>query len=77
MSRSGDRHDNALAESFFATRKTERIDAHRWPTRAAARRAIVAWLEVWYNRQRRHSALGYRSPVAWEERMLLLRDQAA
>jgi putative transposase len=77
MSRSGDCYDNALAERFFATLKAERVDAHRWPTRAAARRAIFAWLEVWYNRQRRHSALGYRSPVAWEEHVLLLRGQAA
>jgi len=77
MSRSGDCYDNALAESFFATLKAELIDAQVWPTRAAARRAIFEWLEVWYNRQRRHSALGYRSPVAWEERMLLLQDQAA
>jgi len=77
MSRSGDCYDNALAESFFATLKAELIDAQVWPTRAAARRAIFEWVEVWYNRQRRHSALGYHSPVAWEERMLLLQDQAA
>ena len=77
MGRSGDCYDNALAESFFATLKAELIDAQAWPTRAAARRAIFEWLEVWYNRQRRHSALGYRSPVAWEEHVLLLQGQAA
>jgi len=72
MSRSGDCYDNAMAESFFATLKAELVDAQRWPTRAAARQAIFAWLEVWYNRQRRHSALDYRSPVAHEEQLLLL-----
>ncbi len=48
------------------------VDTRTWPTRAAARQAIFAWLEVWYNRQRRHSALDYRSPVAHEEQLLLL-----
>ena len=72
MSRSGDCYDNAMAESFFATLKAELVNTQRWPTRAAARRAIFEWLEVWYNRQRRHSALNYSSPVAHEEQMLLL-----
>ena len=66
MSRAGDCYDNAMAESFFATLKTERIDARPWPTRAAARQAIFEWIEVFYNRQRLHSALGYRTPVAFE-----------
>lgn len=57
-----------MAESFFATLKRDLIDRQRWPTRAAARQAIFEWIEVWYNRQRRHSALGYLSPVAFEER---------
>jgi putative transposase len=68
MSRSGNCLDNAMAESFFATLKTELLDRQRWPTRAAARQAIFEWIEVWYNRQRRHSALGYRSPAAFEQR---------
>ena len=72
MSRAGDCLDNAMAESFFATLKAELVDARPWPTRAAARTAIFEWLEVWYNRQRRHSALGYRPPVAFEEDVLLL-----
>ena len=71
MSRSGDCYDNAMAESFFASFKDELIDRSRWPTRQAARRAIFEWLEVFYNRQRRHSALGYQSPIAWEEVLLL------
>ena len=68
MSRTGNCYDNAMAESFFATFKGELIDRARWPTRRAARQAIFEWLEVFYNRQRRHSALGYLSPVAYEER---------
>ena len=71
MSRSGNCLDNAMAESFFATLKAELVDAHTWPTRATARRAIFEWLDVWYNRQRRHSALGFHSPVTWEEQLLL------
>ena len=66
MSRAGDCYDNAMAESFFATLKAEVIDGRPWPTRRAARQAIFAWLEVFYNRQRSHSALGFLSPVAYE-----------
>jgi putative transposase len=61
MSRAGECLDNAMAESFFSTLKAELVEARHWPTRAAARLAIFAWLEVWYNRQRRHSALAYRA----------------
>lgn len=68
MSRTGNCYDNAMAESFFATFKRELIDRSRWPSRQAARDAIFEWLEVFYNRQRRHSALGYLSPVAFEGR---------
>ena len=77
MSRSGDCLDNAMAESFFATFKAELVADQQWPTRAAARTAIFEWLEVFYNRQRCHSALAYRSPVAHEEHVLLLQDLAA
>jgi len=79
MSRSGDCYDNAMAERFFATLKAEIADAETWPTRAVARTTIFAWIEVWYNRQRRHSALDYRAPVAHEEQrlLLLLQDLAA
>jgi putative transposase len=66
MSRAGDCYDNAMAESFFATLKAELIDTQPWPTRRAAQQAIFEWIEVFYNRQRAHSALGYRSPVAYE-----------
>ena len=67
MSRAGDCYDNAMAESFFATLKGELSDTRPWPTRRAAQQAIFVWIEVWYNRQRTHSALGYRSPLAFEQ----------
>ena len=66
MSRTGDCFDNALAESFFGSFKSELVGAAHWLTRRAARSAIFDWLEVFYNRQRLHSALGYRSPVVFE-----------
>ena len=66
MSRVGNCWDNAVAESFFATLKGELVDRQPWPTRAAARLAIFEYIEAFYNRQRRHSTLGYRSPAAYE-----------
>ena len=62
----GDSFDNAVAESFFATLKGELVDRYPWPTRAAARSAIFEYVEGWYNRRRRHSTLGYRSPADYE-----------
>lgn len=67
MSRKGNCWDNAVAESFFATLKGELVPAARWTTRAAARLAVFEYIEVFYNRCRLHSALGYRSPVAVEQ----------
>jgi len=58
--------DNAVAESWFATLKDELIYRRPWPTRAEARRAIFEFIEVFYNRQRLHSALGYLSPAGYE-----------
>jgi len=75
MSRTGDCDDNALAERRFATRKAELIDTRPWPTCRAARQAIFAWIEVFYNRRRFHSALGYRSPATYE--MALAREAQA
>lgn len=66
MSRRGDCWDNAVAESFFATLELELIVRRDWPTRDAARRAIFAYIETWYNRQRRHSTLDYLSPADYE-----------
>jgi transposase InsO family protein len=58
--------DNAVAESFFATLKTELLHRRGWPTRASAQRAVFEYVEVFYNRQRLHSSLGYRSPAEYE-----------
>ena len=62
----GDCHDNAMAESFFATLECELLDRHRFATQAEARRAIFESIEGWYHPHRRHSRLGYRSPVHFE-----------
>jgi len=69
MSRTGNCWDNAVAESFFATLKRElvdRPDRAPWPTRGAARQALFEYVEVFYNRRRRHSTLRYLSPAAYE-----------
>jgi transposase InsO family protein len=70
MGRKGQCLDNAMAESFFATLKAELVARVRWMTGREARCAIFDYLEVFYNRQRRHSALGYQSPVHFEEQRL-------
>lgn len=66
VGRTGQCWDNALAESFFSTLKNELGDGRPWPSRAAARTAIFEWIEGWYNLQRLHSSLGYRSPADYE-----------
>lgn len=58
--------DNAVAEAFFSTLKTELVQRHVWPSRADARQAIFEFVEVFYNRQRLHSSLGYLSPAEYE-----------
>src|SRR4051794_23407453 len=63
MSRRGNCLDNAPMESFFASLKTERVHEARFRTRAEARAAVFEYIEVFYNRQRLHSALGYRTPA--------------
>lgn len=62
----GSAYDNAVVESFFATIKRERLDDERFLTRAQARTTIAEWIEVFYNCRRRHSKLGYLSPVEFE-----------
>jgi transposase InsO family protein len=69
MSRVGDCWDNAVVESFFATLTKELLVDRVFATRAAASRAVFEFIEVWYNRQRRHSTLGYRTPVEFEEEL--------
>ena len=67
MGRTGTALDNAMAESFIATLKTELVHRQRFPDRGAARSAIFEYLEGFYNRLRLHSALSYRSPADYEE----------
>jgi len=67
MSRSGHCYDNAYVESFFGTLKTELVHGERYRTRLEARLSIFEYVEVFYNRQRSHSALGYRSPEEYEK----------
>jgi transposase InsO family protein len=69
MSRKGECLDNAVAESFFATLKAELTEGRTWRTRAEAAQVIFEWIEVFYNRQRLHSGLGYLSPTGYEERV--------
>jgi putative transposase len=69
MSRKGNGWDNAVAEGFFATLEHELLAEADFPSRQAARRAIFEFIEVWYNRERRHSSLGYVSPAEYEERL--------
>lgn len=64
----GDCYDNAMCESFFATLKSELIDRYRFRVAAEARAAIFAFIEGWYNRQRRHSSIDYLSPNEFERR---------
>ena len=68
MSRKGNCWDNAVAESFFATLKLELVYETQWRTREEARRALFEYIELFYNRQRRHSALGYLCPSQFEQR---------
>ncbi len=68
MSGRGNCWDNAVVESFFGTLKRELINRRSWPTRTAAAAAIHEYIEVFYNRRRRHSTLGYLSPAQYEER---------
>ena len=62
----GDAYDNALCESFFATLECELLDRQRFATPAEARLAVFDFIEGWYNPRRRHSALDYLSPIAYE-----------
>lgn len=66
MGSRGDCYDNAVAESFFATLKKELVNRRSWPTRRELGAAVFEYIEVFYNRERRHSTLGYRSPVDYE-----------
>jgi transposase InsO family protein len=67
MSRTGDCYDNAVIESFWGKLKCEMINHHRFATKAQARAKVFEYIEMFYNRTRRHAALGYVSPVQFEE----------
>jgi transposase InsO family protein len=66
MSRKGNCYDNAAMESFWSTLKHELIYRRHFKTRGEARQAIFDFIEVFYNRQRLHSSLDYRSPIDFE-----------
>ncbi len=64
----GDAYDNAMCESFFATLECELLDRCRFKTQTEARRAVFAFIEGFYNPRRRHSSIGYHSPIEYERR---------
>ena len=64
----GDCYDNAMIESFWSRMQVELLDRRRWRTRIELANAIFEYLEVFHNRQRRHSSLGMRSPIEFETR---------
>jgi putative transposase len=66
MGSRGDCFDNAVAESFFATLKKELVRRRSWPTRRELQSAVFDYIETFYNRERRHSTLGYLSPREYE-----------
>jgi len=66
MGSRGDCYDNSVAESFFATLKKELVDRRSWPEKAELRTEIFDYIEIFYNRRRRHSTLGMLSPVDYE-----------
>jgi transposase InsO family protein len=67
MGSRGDCYDNAVAESFFATLKKELVHRQPWPNRRDLGSAVFEYIEAFYNRQRRHSTLGYLSPEQYEQ----------
>ncbi len=69
MSRTGDCYDNAVAESFFATLKRELVNGQTFASVEQAKSAVFGWIEVFYNRERRHSTLDYKSPEAFEAQL--------
>jgi putative transposase len=71
MSRKGDCYDNAPMESFFSSLKTELVHRTRFRTRREAKAALFEYIEIFYNRRRRHSAIGYRTPVQAHADMLM------
>jgi len=69
MSRKGNPYDNTWMESFFSTLKNECIKLNKFKTRAEAKQAIFDYIEVYYNRQRLHSGIGYMTPCKYEQKL--------
>ena len=69
MSRKGNCWDNSVAESFFHTLKTELVYNERYKTKEAAKASIFHYIETYYNRVRRHSSIGTRAPLVFEEQL--------
>lgn len=69
MSRPGNCYDNAAMESFWSSLKRELVHHCQFSTRAQAKAAIFEWIEIFYNRDRLHSALGFQSPVDFEQQL--------
>ena len=67
MGSRGDCFDNAVAESFFATLKKELIHGRSWPSKAELRTEVFEYIEIFFNRHRRHSTLGFLSPAQFED----------
>jgi len=76
MSRKGDCWDNAVAESFFKSIKTEMIYHCKFTTRQEAKVAVFGYIEIWYNRKRKHSTLGYLSPQEYEKQLVIINKAA-
>ena len=77
MGRTGVCWDNAAAESFWSTFKNEYYHRHVFATIADARRGVYAWIDGWYNARRRHSSIGYLSPLQYEHHLARQADQPA
>src|SRR5512144_1391973 len=77
MRAAGDAYDNAMAESFCATLECELLDRRRFKTQAEARIAVFEFIEGFYNPRRRHSSLGYLSPIDYEHRHERAADPSA
>jgi len=66
----GDAYENAMCESFFSTLEAELLNRRSFKTKAEAKMAVFEFIEGWYNPERRHSALGYKSPINYERSRL-------
>ena len=73
----GDCFDNAMAESFFSSLECEVLDRCHFITREKARMVVFSWIEGWYNPHRRHSSLGYLSPIEFEQAFIEERSSGA